>query len=90
MSLCFCDVLGATSALAGQLNYSDIDAENKHDIFQSPEYAQDIFNYYKSQEVRRYRPLECLNVPMVRLQGCQILSRCFCVNGALLCEVMVI
>ncbi|XP_067944285.1 G2/mitotic-specific cyclin-B3-like [Watersipora subatra] len=34
-----------------ELRYNDIDEENKTDTFQSPEYAQDIFNYYKSREV---------------------------------------
>ena len=33
------------------LQYQDIDKENELDTFQSPEYAQDIFNYYKSKEV---------------------------------------
>jgi len=33
------------------LEFHDIDKENMHDIFQSPEYAQDIFNYYKLKEV---------------------------------------
>lgn len=32
------------------LEFHDIDKENMHDIFQSPEYAQDIFNYYKLKE----------------------------------------
>ena len=35
------------------LQYHDIDKENQHDIFQSPEYAQDLFNYYKIKEVSR-------------------------------------
>ena len=32
--------------------YDDIDEENKADPNQSPDYAQDIFNYLKEREVR--------------------------------------
>lgn len=39
------------AALAERLTYSDVDEENRKDVFQSPEYAADIFNYYGWIEV---------------------------------------